>query len=320
MFQSFLVFNEVVKLSTGLFDYYRRRYYTDRILGKIYQREDIVTALCVGDLVSSTGLVLEFSRLLTWSKCTKWLEFLEMVILNGNNYEFQKHNIFTNTVLKRSASCDRPSIIHYFRCYQPKVKIYYENLYNTAIDSCSFNVIKYFIENCPEYIKDEDILKHAVAMNDLEKVRYIAENWESFGTATVTRSNFEKSRRTKVIVGVNKVTVKKTIGNIYYDLEGMLIHACRKHNLEMIDLLLELAGINPENQSVNALKTNYHGSSTTVKIEPLTIAVKYGSLELVDLFIQLGYKITAQTLKASKKRDKIMRKYILAKSKTLSSK
>lgn len=87
MFENFVTFTEVIKLSSNMFWRMREVNYHDKLLDLIYSKQDIVCFEMVTDLVKDQYLICEFIKELKfhYNSCERrWLENIFEIIKNNN--------------------------------------------------------------------------------------------------------------------------------------------------------------------------------------------------------------------------------------------
>lgn len=82
MFENFIIFTEVTKLSSNVFHYLKEVNYHDKLLNLIRKKEDVATFEEIIDLVENKYLITKFISILYCCKCDekRWIENIFKVI------------------------------------------------------------------------------------------------------------------------------------------------------------------------------------------------------------------------------------------------
>lgn len=158
MFENFIVFTEVVKLSSNIFWKVKEVNYSDKLLDLIYEKKDVVAFEEVINLVDNKFLITMFIEILQLdleeSVEKKWIENIFKVI------EEVDTTAFGNELLMVCSYYEFYDFVKYLIEHDADVNAQYNRALNCSIIKGNLEIVKLIVENGYYFKYDYYVILH----------------------------------------------------------------------------------------------------------------------------------------------------------------
>lgn len=177
MFENFVIFTEVVKLSANTFNNLQNINYHDKLLDLIYERKDIITFERIVNLIQDRYLITKFVGLFEDRSLKDRNRWLENIIPQVDHIDIKA---FNEILIITAADCnsfsaveilvEKGANIHGSKRYRDDLPL------ECAARNGNLEIIKYFMKRGAKV--NSKIVQEAVYKGSLEIVKYLVEEGE----------------------------------------------------------------------------------------------------------------------------------------------
>lgn len=297
MFENFVIFTEVSKLSVNIFNNLQNINYHDKLLDLIYKRKDIITFERIVNLIRDKYLITKFVKLFEDRGLKDRKRWLENIIPQVDHIDV---TAFNEILIITAADCNSFNAVEILVQKGANIngsKRYRDDLpLECAAANGNLEIIEYFMERGTKV--NSKIIQEALYRGSLEVVKYLVEKGEYI---------FHNDNRSNLLLG--SACCNKDFEVVKYLLErgvlinkgvGVLEAAIRTGDLENLKYVLS------------------KGADINDNIDSAVIAAsKYGKFEILEFLKEkrLNFKIQNNTalVNAARKGNLEMVQYLIEK-------
>lgn len=248
MFENFVIFTEVVKLSSNIFYYLRQVNYHNKLLKIIRHHFDIKSAEQVFELVEDVSLLIDFIQIIPLEEDDeirrRWIDCIFKAI-EENNLDISDFKHLLICECCRFGMNDRVKLL---MSKLADVNEISDALMMIAIDFSNLEIIKYLVENGFEINKprmyfEDHPLTSASCVSNLEVVKYLFENPK----VNISQGNLFAGCLLNACCGGNPSNVKYLLDKQQTVTNGVINlcfqQAINNSNIEIVKLLCQRVDI-----------------------------------------------------------------------------